>query len=77
MGSELVRYHRRRNPGPRKTLPRAINAVPVRIMVFYVGALVTILMVTPWRLVSPDKSPFVAMFTLAGLVSPRTSSTLW
>ena len=22
---------------------------------------------TPWRLVSPDKSPFVAMFTLAGL----------
>ena len=24
-------------------------------------------MVTPWRLVSPDKSPFVAMFTLAGL----------
>ena len=36
-------------------------------MVFYVGALATILMVTPWRLVSPDKSPFVAMFTLAGL----------
>ncbi|MBS4941157.1 MAG: amino acid permease [Rothia mucilaginosa] len=67
MGSELVGTTAAETQDPEKTLPRAINAVPVRIMVFYVGALVTILMVTPWRLVSPDKSPFVAMFTLAGL----------
>ena len=67
MGSELVGTTAAETKDPEKTLPRAINAVPVRIMVFYVGALVTILMVTPWRLVSPDRSPFVAMFTLAGL----------
>ncbi len=67
MGSELVGTTAAETQDPEKTLPKAINAVPVRIMVFYVGALAVILMVTPWRLVSPDKSPFVAMFTLAGL----------
>lgn len=67
MGSELVGTTAAETKDPEKTLPKAINAVPVRIMVFYVGALAVILMVTPWRLVSPDKSPFVAMFTLAGL----------
>lgn len=67
MGSELVGTTAAETQDPEKTLPKAINAVPVRIMVFYVGALAIILMVTPWRLVSPDNSPFVAMFTLAGL----------
>lgn len=67
MGSELVGTTAAETQDPEKTLPKAINAVPVRIMVFYVGALAVILMVTPWRLVSPDRSPFVAMFTLAGL----------
>lgn len=47
MGSELVGTTAAETKDPEKTLPRAINAVPVRIMVFYVGALVTILMVTP------------------------------
>lgn len=67
MGSELVGTTAAETQDPEKTLPKAINAVPVRIMIFYVGALATILMVTPWRLVSPEKSPFVAMFTMAGL----------
>ena len=66
MGSELVGTTAAETQDPEKTLPKAINAVPVRILVFYVGALAVILMVTPWRLVSPDHSPFVAMFTLAG-----------
>lgn len=36
-------------------------------MLFYVGALVVIMAVTPWRNIVADKSPFVGMFTLAGL----------
>jgi D-serine/D-alanine/glycine transporter len=36
-------------------------------MRFYVGALVVIMAVTPWREVVADKSPFVGMLSLAGL----------
>ena len=36
-------------------------------MLFYVGALFVIITVIPWDQVDPGKSPFVAMFTLAGL----------
>jgi D-serine/D-alanine/glycine transporter len=39
----------------------------VRIIVFYVLALVAIMTVTPWRDVVPGKSPFVELFVLAGL----------
>ena len=44
---------------PERTLPRAINSIPVRIIVFYVLALIAIMTVTPWRDVVPSKSPFV------------------
>ena len=36
-------------------------------MLFYVGALFVIITVIPWNQVDPGKSPFVAMFSLAGL----------
>jgi D-serine/D-alanine/glycine transporter len=52
---------------PERTLPRAINSIPVRIIVFYVCALLAIMAVTPWRDVVPHKSPFVELFVLAGL----------
>jgi D-serine/D-alanine/glycine transporter len=39
----------------------------VRIIVFYVLALIAIMAVTPWRDVVPGKSPFVELFVLAGL----------
>jgi D-serine/D-alanine/glycine transporter len=39
----------------------------VRIILFYVLALVVIMAVTPWRLVQPGKSPFVELFMLAGI----------
>jgi D-serine/D-alanine/glycine transporter len=39
----------------------------VRIILFYVLALVVIMSVTPWRQVLPGKSPFVELFVLAGI----------
>ena len=39
----------------------------MRIIVFYVLALIAIMTVTPWRDVVPSKSPFVELFMLAGL----------
>lgn len=48
-------------------LPRAINAIPLRIIMFYVLALIVIMAVTPWDHVVADRSPFVEMFVLIGL----------
>lgn len=67
VGLELVGTTAAEARNPRKTLPRAINSVPVRILIFYVGALLAILMVTPWSSVDPEQSPFVSMFSLVGL----------
>ncbi|WP_455475025.1 amino acid permease [Bartonella sp. B30(2025)] len=52
---------------PKIILPKVINAIPIRIMLFYLLSLVVIMSVTPWEQISPDKSPFVAMFWLAGV----------
>ena len=67
VGIELVGTTAAEAKDPHRTLPRAINAIPVRIIIFYVCALIAIMAVTPWRDVVPSKSPFVELFVLAGL----------
>ncbi|MDR0203558.1 MAG: D-serine/D-alanine/glycine transporter [Delftia acidovorans] len=67
VGIELVGTTAAEAKDPERTLPRAINSIPVRIIVFYVLALIAIMAVTPWRDVVPSKSPFVELFVLAGL----------
>ncbi|QIL80060.1 D-serine/D-alanine/glycine transporter [Diaphorobacter sp. HDW4A] len=67
VGIELVGTTAAEAKDPEKTLPRAINSIPVRIIIFYVCALIAIMAVTPWRDVVPSKSPFVELFVLAGL----------
>lgn len=52
---------------PRRTLPRAINTLPWRIALFYVGALTVILCVVPWTQFQPGVSPFVAAFAKIGI----------
>ncbi|HWF27707.1 MAG TPA: amino acid permease, partial [Mycobacterium sp.] len=46
-----------------------INAVPLRVAIFYIGALLAILTVVPWREFPSGQSPFVMMFSLAGLAA--------
>lgn len=67
VGVELVGTAAAETADPRRTLPRAINAVPLRVAIFYVGALLAILTVVPWRHFASGESPFVTMFSLAGL----------
>lgn len=66
IGVELVGTAAAETENPRKTLPKAINSIVVRILIFYVGALLVIMMVTPWQDVDPAKSPFVSTLSLAG-----------
>ncbi|MBU9765245.1 D-serine/D-alanine/glycine transporter [Mycobacterium sp. TNTM28] len=67
VGIELVGTTAAEAKNPERNLPKAINSIPVRVMLFYVAALLVIISVTPWRLIDPAHSPFVAMFSLAGL----------
>lgn len=57
---------------PRKVLPKAINEIIMRILIFYVGALVAIMLIVPWHTFKPNKdgsfaSPFIMVFQYAGL----------
>ncbi len=67
VGIELVGTASAETADPAKNLPKAINKIPVRVIVFYVLALTAIMTVTPWDVVSPNKSPFVNMFLLIGI----------
>ncbi|MCK8676650.1 MULTISPECIES: amino acid permease [Streptomyces] len=64
---ELVGVTAGESKDPKTTLPKAINTVPWRIAVFYVGALIMILSVVPWTHFQPGISPFVAAFEQMGL----------
>ncbi|ARU93563.1 D-serine/D-alanine/glycine transporter [Tatumella citrea] len=67
VGIELVGTTAAETHDPKKVLPRAINAIPLRIIMFYVFSLLVIMAVTPWDQVVPSRSPFVEMFVLIGL----------
>jgi amino acid transporter, AAT family len=64
---ELVGVTAGEAANPRQSLPRAINTLPWRIILFYVGALTVILCVVPWTEFRPGVSPFVAAFAAIGL----------
>ena len=67
VGIELVGTAAAETENPMRNLPKAINSIPIRVVLFYVGALFVIITVIPWDQVDPNSSPFVAMFSLAGL----------
>ncbi|MER5292108.1 amino acid permease [Streptomyces pharetrae] len=66
---ELVGVTAGESKDPKTVLPKAINTVPWRIAVFYVGALIMILSVVPWTHFQPGVSPFVAAFEKMGLAA--------
>ena len=51
---------------PAKSLPKATNAVVWRILVFYIGALLVVMMLVPWTEFSAGESPFVMVFERMG-----------
>lgn len=64
---ELVGITAGESEDPEKTLPKAINTLPWRIIVFYVGALLVILSVVKWTEFSAGESPFVHAFSVIGI----------
>ena len=67
IGIELIDVTAGETKEPEKTIPKAINNVPIRILLFYIGGLLVIMSVIPWYNIDPDSSPFVKLFTLIGV----------
>lgn len=79
-GLELVGIAAAETSNPRVTIPKAVNQVIYRILIFYVGALTVLLCLHPWNKLggAVDKSrwaeamtasPFVQIFDLIGIPS--------
>ncbi|WP_179394940.1 amino acid permease [Lacticaseibacillus absianus] len=66
-GIELVGLTASETRDPQTAIPSAINQLPVRIILFYVGALIVIMSLSPWTAVSADSSPFVQVFEALGV----------
>lgn len=66
-GIEMVGMTAGETDDPGKSIPDAINKLPVRVILFYIGALIVIMCINPWYVVSPSNSPFVQVFQQVGL----------
>jgi D-serine/D-alanine/glycine transporter len=67
VGVELIGTMAAETKDPEKNLPKAVNAIPTRIILFYVLALFIVMSVTPWTEIPADQSPFVSLFMHAGI----------
>lgn len=67
VGIEMVGVTAAEAENPRQVIPKAINGIPIRILLFYIGALAVIMCIYPWNQLSPSNSPFVLVFRDAGL----------
>ncbi|MNF34986.1 Proline-specific permease ProY [compost metagenome] len=57
---------------PKHVLPKAINSVPLRILLFYVLTLVVLMAIYPWTNIGSQGSPFVQIFSGLGISSAAT-----
>lgn len=68
-GIELVGLTAGETEDPERVIPKAINNIPIRIIIFYIGALLVIMSIYPWTSISPEKSPFVQVFSAVGIAA--------
>lgn len=66
-GTEIIGVTASEAESPETSIPKAVNTVPFRILVFYVLAIFVIVAINPWRTITGDESPFVQIFTTLGV----------
>ncbi|WP_188067481.1 amino acid permease [Brevibacillus brevis] len=69
VGIELVGLTAGETEDPKRVIPKAINQIPIRILIFYVGALIVIMSIYPWNAINPLESPFVQVFAAIGIAA--------
>ncbi|MBE9402319.1 MAG: amino acid permease [Acinetobacter sp.] len=65
-GIELVGIAAAETDNPQKTLPKAVNQIVYRVLLFYILSLVIILSLYPWNQMAQGGSPFVLIFDSLG-----------
>ncbi|MCT4382301.1 amino acid permease [Leuconostoc suionicum] len=73
-GMEFVGITTAETENPREVLPKAINTIIIRILIFYLGAMIIIMSIINWHVIAktPESSPFVMVFQLAGFKAAAT-----
>ena len=66
-GTEIIGVAGSEATDPKTAVPKAVNTVPARILLFYVLSILVILMINPWRTITGDESPFVQIFSTLGV----------
>ncbi|ABO51727.1 amino acid/polyamine/organocation transporter, APC superfamily [Desulforamulus reducens MI-1] len=66
-GVELIGVTAGEADNPDKTIPKAINNVIWRILIFYVLAIAIMLLLCPWNEIGTQGSPFVIVFDKMGI----------
>jgi AAT family amino acid transporter len=75
-GVELIGVTAGEAQDPLRALPKATNGIIVRILIFYLGALIIIMSLVPWEELSPTVSPFVYVFERLGIPGAATIITV-
>ena len=65
-GIELIGITAGEAENPDKTIPKAVNQVVYRILIFYVGTMIVLMTLWPWNEVGTEASPFVQIFENVG-----------
>lgn len=68
-GIEIIGVAAGEARNPERVIPRAINAVPLRILLFYVLTLFVLMSLYPWQEIGSQGSPFVQIFDHLGISS--------
>ncbi|MDD9329356.1 MAG: amino acid permease, partial [Bartonella sp.] len=68
-GVEIIGMAAMEVQDPDKTISRAINSIPIRIVLFYVMTLAVLMSLYPWNEISLISSPFVTIFERFGISS--------
>ncbi|RSB53974.1 amino acid permease [Acinetobacter soli] len=61
-GLELIGITAAETKDPSKTIPKAVNQIVYRILIFYIGAIGVLLCLFPWNQLAQGGSPFVLIF---------------
>ncbi|AQW67012.1 MULTISPECIES: amino acid permease [Pseudomonas] len=68
-GIEIIGVTAGEAKDPQRVIPKAINAVPLRILLFYVLTLFVLMCLYPWPQIGSQGSPFVQIFSNLGIGS--------
>ena len=66
-GIEMVGLTSGETANPEYDLPRAINNLPIRIGLFYIGSMFVLMCIYPWNEIVTSSSPFVQVFEGIGI----------